>query len=74
MNKTDVLEIIQKRTTQIIVLSVVFVGMVMVFLIPSLIEEVQANADERHVDKFEKDIDAFLDDHPTMIMDQGQHI
>ncbi|WP_458719223.1 hypothetical protein [Candidatus Nitrosocosmicus sp. R] len=38
MNNTDVLEIIQKRTTQFTVISVVFV-IVVIFLVPALVEE-----------------------------------
>jgi hypothetical protein len=41
MNKTDIVEIMSKRTTKITVLSTVFVGM-MVFLVPALIEEAEA--------------------------------
>lgn len=42
MNKTDLVEIIQKRTTQLTILLIVFVGTMMVFLVPSLIEEAHA--------------------------------
>jgi hypothetical protein len=38
MNKTDLVEIMQKRTTQLTVLSAAFVG-IMIFLVPALIEE-----------------------------------
>ena len=45
MNKTEMIGIIKKRTTQLTVLSVVFVGLMMVFLVPSLVEEAQARID-----------------------------
>jgi hypothetical protein len=41
MNKTDIVEIMSKKTTQVAVLSVVIVGM-MVVLVPMLIEEADA--------------------------------
>jgi len=41
MNKTDIIEIMSKRTTKLAVLSVVFVGM-MVLLVPALVQESQA--------------------------------
>ena len=41
MNKAGVIEFMNKRATQLAMLSVVFVGM-MLFLAPSLIEEAQA--------------------------------
>jgi len=41
MNKTDIVEIMSNRTTQVAMLSVVFVGM-MVVLVPMLIEEADA--------------------------------
>jgi hypothetical protein len=44
MNKTDIVEIMQRRIAQFMVLSVVFVGM-MVFLVLTLIEEAQARID-----------------------------
>lgn len=41
MNKTDVVQILERRTTKFAILSVAFVGL-MVFLVPMLIEEVDA--------------------------------
>lgn len=41
MNKTDRVEMMQKRTIQLTVILVVFVGM-MIFLVPTLIEEAEA--------------------------------
>jgi hypothetical protein len=48
MNKTDIVEIIQKRTTTLVVLSVLFVGM-MIFLAPSLVEDAEAVINARVV-------------------------
>lgn len=42
MNETDILEVTQKQSIQLTILSVVFVGLMMVFLVPSLTEEAQA--------------------------------
>ena len=47
MNKTDIMGIMQVKKTQLAVLSVIFVGMMMVFLVPSLIEEAQAITDAK---------------------------
>ncbi len=41
MNKTELVEMMQRKTTKLAVLSVVFVGMT-VFLVPGLIEEADA--------------------------------
>ena len=41
MNKTDIVQIMSKRTTKLAILSVVFAG-IMAFLVPALIEEVDA--------------------------------
>ena len=46
MNEYDILGILQKRPTQLTMLSVVIVGM-MVFLLPSLIEEAKATVTAR---------------------------
>ena len=45
MKKTDLVEIMQRSATQLVLLSVVFVSMVMVFLIPSLDGEAEAKID-----------------------------
>lgn len=45
MNKTDTVEIMSKRTTQVAMFSVVFVGMMLVFLLPNLIGVAQARID-----------------------------
>jgi hypothetical protein len=42
MNKTDIVEIMSKKTTNLAMLSVVFVGAMMVFVIPGAIEEAEA--------------------------------
>ena len=47
MNKTDIMGIMQVKKTQLAVLSVIFDGMMMVFLVPSLIEEAQARTDAK---------------------------
>lgn len=41
MNKTDIVEILKRRTTKLAIFSVAFVGM-MVFLVPMLIDEADA--------------------------------
>jgi hypothetical protein len=41
MNKIEIVELMQRRTTKLAVLSVVFVGMI-VFLVPTLVEEADA--------------------------------
>ena len=46
MNKTDIVEIMSKRTTKLALLSVVFVGM-MVALVPMIIEEVDARTNAK---------------------------
>lgn len=45
MNETKVLEIMEKRSIQLTFLSIVFVGMMMVFLIPNFVVEAQAAID-----------------------------
>ncbi len=46
MNKTDIVEIMSKRTTKLALLSVVFVGM-MVALVPMILEEVDARTNAK---------------------------
>jgi hypothetical protein len=46
MNQTNIVEMMQRRTAQFMILSAVFVGM-MVFLLPSLIEEAKATVTAR---------------------------
>ena len=42
MNKTEIVEMMQIRTTKLAILSVALVGAMMVFLVPGLIEEADA--------------------------------
>jgi len=45
MIKNDILEIMQKRANELAMFSLVFIGILMVFLIPNLVNEVQARID-----------------------------
>jgi hypothetical protein len=49
MNKNDIIEIMQKKPTNLVVLSAVFVGMMMVFLIPIIIENAEAVINARAI-------------------------
>jgi hypothetical protein len=49
MNKTDIVEIMSRRSTNLVVLSTVFVGIMIVYLIPSMIESAEGVINARAI-------------------------